>query len=86
MELTRKMIHAARLLGTENLLVVPGAVYAAWVEEFDPVPNDVCEQRASEAIQKLIPIGGKGRRPAEHREHLRQRLSVQPAGDGRVRG
>lgn len=59
MELALKMIHAARLLGTENLLVVPGAVYAAWVDEFDPVPNDVCEQRAKEAIQKLIPVAEK---------------------------
>ena len=59
MELALKMINAARLLGTENLLVVPGAVYAAWVEEFDPVPNDVCEQRAREAIQKLIPVAEK---------------------------
>ena len=58
-ELALKMIEAARLLGTENLLVVPGAVYAGWVEGFDPVPNDVCEQRAHEAIGKLLPVAEK---------------------------
>ena len=58
-ELALKMIEAARLLGTENLLVVPGAVYAGWVEGFDPVPNDVCEQRAREAIGKLLPVAEK---------------------------
>jgi len=59
MDLALKMINAARLLGTENLLVVPGAVYAGWVEDFDPVPNDVCEQRAREAIRALIPVAEK---------------------------
>jgi hexulose-6-phosphate isomerase len=59
LELARKMIEAARLLETENLLVVPGAVYASWVEGFDPVPNDVCEQRAREAIRQLLPIAQK---------------------------
>jgi hexulose-6-phosphate isomerase len=57
--LALKMIEAARLLGTENLLVVPGAVYAGWVEGFEPVANDVCEQRAREAIGKLIPVAQK---------------------------
>jgi hexulose-6-phosphate isomerase len=59
LELATRMIDVARLVGTENLLVVPGAVYAAWVEEFSPVPNDVCEQRAREAIQRLIPVAEK---------------------------
>lgn len=58
-EFATRMIEAARLLGTENLLVVPGAVYAAWVDEFSPVPNDVCEQRSREAISRLIPIAEK---------------------------
>jgi len=55
MELALKMIEAARLLETENLLVVPGAVYASWVEDFSPVPNDVCDQRARQAIRALLP-------------------------------
>jgi L-ribulose-5-phosphate 3-epimerase len=86
-QLARQMIEAARLLGTENLLVVPGAVYAPWLEGFDPVPNDVCDQRAREAVRTLIPEAEKAGVSIniEHREHLRQRVPVQPAGDGRVR-
>lgn len=53
--LALRMIEAARLLGTENLLVVPGAVYAPWMEDFDPVPNDVCDRRAREAVRRLLP-------------------------------
>ncbi|MCP5118763.1 MAG: sugar phosphate isomerase/epimerase, partial [bacterium] len=55
LHLANRMIEAAALLETENLLVVPGAVYAPWVEGAEPVPNDVCDQRAREAIRKLIP-------------------------------
>ncbi|HUG91338.1 MAG TPA: sugar phosphate isomerase/epimerase family protein, partial [Planctomycetaceae bacterium] len=54
-ELLRKMIAAARLLGTDNLLVVPGAVYIPWLPEVEPVPNDVCLARANEAIRSVLP-------------------------------
>lgn len=54
-QLAARMIDAARLLETENLLVVPGAVWAPWMPEYDPVPNDVCEQRARDAVQQLVP-------------------------------
>ncbi len=59
MELGSRMIEAAALLGTENLLVVPGAVYASWVPDFEPVPNDVCDRRAREAIRQMIPKAEK---------------------------
>jgi hexulose-6-phosphate isomerase len=55
MELARAMIRAARLVGTENLLVVPGAVYVPWVDDVPPVPNDVCDRRARQAIAQLLP-------------------------------
>ena len=55
MELAGKMTEAAADLGTENLLVVPGAVHMPWREDHDPTPNDVCESRAKEAIEKLLP-------------------------------
>ena len=58
-QLARQMIDAAQLLGTENLLVVPGAVYVPWVDDFDPVPNDVCDQRAKKAIRQLLPTAEK---------------------------
>jgi L-ribulose-5-phosphate 3-epimerase len=66
LELAAQMIRAARLLGTENLLVVPGAVYIPWIkdEERDvitPVPNDVCWQRATEGVRRLLPEAEKHR-------------------------
>lgn len=58
-ELGGKMIDAAQLLGIENVLVVPGAVTAPWVPDFEPVPNQVCEQRAKEAVRQLVPRAEK---------------------------
>jgi L-ribulose-5-phosphate 3-epimerase len=58
-ELAGQMIRAAQLLETENLLVVPGAVYIPWLKEMEPVPNDVCERRSREALGQLIPAAEK---------------------------
>jgi len=55
LELAGQMIEAARLLETENLLVVPGAVHIPWLDDVQPVPNDVCDRRAKAAVKKLIP-------------------------------
>ncbi len=59
LELAEKMITAAHDLGTENLLVVPGAVTIPWRTDYEPVPNDVCEERAIEAVRKLVPQAEK---------------------------
>ena len=59
MELAGLMTEAAHHLGTENLLVVPGAVHMPWREDHEPTPNDICDQRAKEAIGKLIPKAEK---------------------------
>ena len=59
MELASKMTQCAHDLGTENLLVVPGAVHMPWREDHDPTPNDVCDRRAREAIAKLLPQAEK---------------------------
>jgi hexulose-6-phosphate isomerase len=59
MELGDRMIEAAALLGTENLLVVPGAVNAPWIEGFEPVPSDVCHRRARQAVRTMIPKAEK---------------------------
>lgn len=56
MELATLMTHAAHDLGTENLLVVPGAVHMPWREDHSPTPNDVCDQRARAAVRKLLPL------------------------------
>jgi L-ribulose-5-phosphate 3-epimerase len=55
-ELAQQMIRAARLLGTDNLLVVPGSVYAPWIPEEPPVPHDVALERATAAVKSLIPL------------------------------
>lgn len=55
MELAGLMTQAAHDLGTENLLVVPGAVHMPWRADHDPTPNDVCDRRAREAIGRLLP-------------------------------
>jgi L-ribulose-5-phosphate 3-epimerase len=54
-ELAQQMIRAARLLGTDNLLVVPGSVYAPWIPDEPPVPHDVALERATAAVKSLIP-------------------------------
>jgi hexulose-6-phosphate isomerase len=59
LELASKIIQAAHELGTENVLVVPGAVYIPWIKDHDPVPNDVCDARAREAMAKLLPLAEK---------------------------
>ena len=59
MELAAKMTQAAHDLGTENLLVVPGAVHMPWREDHEPTPNDLCDQRAREAIGQLLPLAEK---------------------------
>lgn len=59
LELAGKMAEAAHALGTENLLVVPGAVHIPWRTDYDPVPNDVCDRRAREAVGKLLPRAEK---------------------------
>jgi len=59
MELAGKMTEAAHHLGTENLLVVPGAVHMPWRKDHDLTPNDLCDSRAREAVKKLLPKAEK---------------------------
>jgi len=53
LELAGKIAQAAHDLGVENVLVVPGAVHIPWRNDHEPVPNDVCDRRAREAVGKL---------------------------------
>jgi L-ribulose-5-phosphate 3-epimerase len=59
LELAGLMMQAAHDLGTENVLVVPGAVGIPWIKDHDPVPADLCDRRAREAIAKLAPRAEK---------------------------
>ena len=63
-ELAGKMIRAARLLETENLLIVPGSVYAPWIPDEPPVAHDVALERATAGVKSLIPEASK------HKVHL----------------
>jgi L-ribulose-5-phosphate 3-epimerase len=53
-ELAGLIGRAAQQMGVENVLVVPGAVHIPWRDDHEPVPNDVCDQRAREAIGSLL--------------------------------
>ncbi len=53
-ELAGMMADAAHQMGVKNLLVVPGAIHIPWRDDHEPVPNDVCERRAKEAVGKLV--------------------------------
>ena len=59
LELAGKMAQCAHDLGTENVLVVPGAVHIPWRTDYEPVANDICDKRAREAIAQLIPAAEK---------------------------
>jgi hexulose-6-phosphate isomerase len=59
LELAGLMTRAAHDLGTENVLVVPGAVYIPWIKDSEPVAADVCDRRAREAVAKLAPQAEK---------------------------
>lgn len=59
LELAIKMIRACKPLGTENLLVVPGATYIPWLENEPPVAHEVCDRRAKEAMRRLIPVAAE---------------------------
>ncbi len=56
LELARMMIHAAELLETPNLLVVPGAVYIPWLPEEPSVPYDLALDRAKQGVETLVPL------------------------------
>ena len=53
LELAGLIAKAAHEMGVENVLVVPGAVHIPWRTDHEPVPNDICDARAVEAIGVL---------------------------------
>jgi len=59
LEIAKKMVEAAKHLGTKNLLVVPGAVGIPWIKDSEVVPYAVCDQRARAAVGELIPLAEK---------------------------
>lgn len=59
LEIAGKMLETARLLGTTNVLVVPGAVGIPWIKDSEIVPYSLCDERARAAVHKLIPLAEK---------------------------
>lgn len=59
LELAQLIAMAAHDLGVENVLVVPGAVHIPWRTDHEPVPNDVCDQRAKQAVGQLLKTAEK---------------------------
>ena len=53
-ELAGMIAKAAHDLGVENVLLVPGAVHIPWRDDHEPVANDICDQRAKEAVGGLL--------------------------------
>jgi len=54
LELAGLIARAASGLGVEDVLVVPGAVTIPWRDDHEPVSNDLCDERAREAVGKLL--------------------------------
>lgn len=52
-ELAGMIAKAAHDMKVEDVLLVPGAVHIPWRDDHEPVPNDVCDRRAREAVGKL---------------------------------
>lgn len=52
-------IKAAKALGANTVLVVPGSVAVEFVPERPVVPYDVCWERALEAMKRLAPIAAE---------------------------
>ncbi len=59
LELASNMVRAAHLLGTDNLLIVPGAVFIPWMKDVKPIPLATCDRRAKDAIAQLVPQAEK---------------------------
>jgi hexulose-6-phosphate isomerase len=54
-EFNRQALHVAKWLGTDAYLFVPGAVDVFFLPEAEVIPYDVCYQRASEALRRILP-------------------------------
>jgi len=58
-ELAGLIAQCAHDLGVENVLVVPGAVHIPWRDDYEPVANDICDERAKKAVARLLPAAEK---------------------------
>jgi len=54
-DFTRKALQVTKWLGSDAYLFVPGAVDVFFLPDADVIPYDVCYQRASEAVKRILP-------------------------------
>jgi L-ribulose-5-phosphate 3-epimerase len=54
-DFTRKALSVTKWLGTDAYLFVPGAVDVFFLPHAEVVPYDVCYERASEAVKRILP-------------------------------
>lgn len=55
MQVAKAQIDAAKKLGADTVLIVPGSVDVPFMADFKAVPYDVVYQRALDAMKKLAP-------------------------------
>ena len=60
-EVHKQGIRAARRLGLDDVLIVPGVVDACFAPVVPPVPYDVCYRRAVESVRELLPVAEENR-------------------------
>jgi len=58
-EIAEKMISAAPLLGTDAILLIPGAVEVFFMPDSEVIPYDVAYDRALELVKSLVPSAEK---------------------------
>ena len=58
-EFNRKALQIAKWLGVDAYLFVPGAVDVFFLPAAEVIPYDVCYQRATEAVRKILPAAEK---------------------------
>ena len=58
-DFNRKALQIAKWLGTDAYLFVPGSVDVFFLPDAEVIPYDVCYQRASEAVRKILPAAEK---------------------------
>jgi L-ribulose-5-phosphate 3-epimerase len=54
-----KTIEIASWLGAKTILYLPGMVSAPFIPDFEPQPYDVVDQRAREALKRILPTAEK---------------------------
>jgi len=58
-DFTCKALQVTKWLGTDAYLFVPGAVDVFFLPDAEVIDYDICYQRATEAVRKILPVAQK---------------------------